>query len=141
MLPHDTEAERAVIDSLLHGVTDESLDPSDVFNDGRRGIVLAVDFLRWSGPWRDSASSHPRDVHAAWLANAEIAVNYTMACGAWASVGDLRHELFVEIRHVCGGHPEQIGYWLDRLRTSRKRRDLIAEGEAMIREGMRGETC
>lgn len=141
MVAFDPEAERAALDCLLSGATSDDLDPAHFANEGRRALCLALDLLRWCGPWATPATCHPRDLTTARARNAEAAADAVLQADIWRSAGDPRHELLIECWGMAGGQPERLSYWLDRLRDAYTLRVAAEIGNAMVRAALRGDVA
>lgn len=133
-IPRDDEAERCVVDCLMHGATDDELDPArHVVHAGRHSIVLTLDALRWCGTWTTPATSAPCDVEPAARANGLAAAAAVESVGIWHVAGtDPRHEVLAECYGMAGGHPEHLPHYVARLEVSHQRRRLAEIGERLI---------
>ncbi|MFV0442826.1 MAG: hypothetical protein ACK5Q5_04555 [Planctomycetaceae bacterium] len=133
-IPRDDKAERALIDCLMHGATSDALDPGyHIMHPGRLALVLALDQLRWCGPWLSMATSEPRHAEPAAQANGIAAGDLVTSAGVWDIAGT---DPFVEIAEcygMAGGHSEHIGYYIGRLDDAMSRRRMIDEALDLLR--------
>lgn len=138
-LPSDPEAEQAFIGSVLFGGWDDRFDPAQLFDEGRRYLAIAAEFLRANGPWSNPKSDSAGDRLTAARTNAARVAQAVRQAESWPIESVEPDCELQSCLDACGMQSEAVSHYLDRIIAAHYRRTAIEDLETRLRSVYSGD--